>query len=48
MINGFNLLTANMDLDHIVVSTDLEAKNIKRISTENNSDHYGISCLINF
>ena len=26
MINGFNLLTANMGLDHIVVSTDLEAK----------------------
>ena len=48
MMNGFNLLTANMGLDHIVVSTDLEAKSIKRILTENNSDHDGISCLINF
>ncbi len=48
MIDGFNLLTTNMGLMHIVSSTDLEAESIKRISTDNNSDHDGISCLINF
>ena len=47
MIDEFNLLTTNMGLMHIVSSTDLEAENIKRISTDNNSDHDGISCLIN-
>ena len=46
MINGFNLLTTNMGLIHIVVSNDLSAENLKRIATENNSDHDGISCSI--
>ena len=48
MIDGFKLLTTNMGLIHIVISTDLYAENIQRISTEKNSDHDGISCLINF
>jgi len=47
MINGFNLLTTNMGLIHIVISSDLNAESIKRIATGNNSDHDGISCLIN-
>ena len=46
MIDGFNLLTTNMGLIHIVVSNDLSAENLKRIATENNSDHDGISCSI--
>ena len=48
MIDRFNLLTTNMGLIHIVSSTDLEAESIKRISTENNSEHDGVICLINF
>ena len=48
MIEGFNLLTTNMGLIHIVISSDLNAESIKRIATDNNSDHDGISCLINF
>ena len=48
MIDGFNLLTTNMGLIHIVISTDLIAESIEKIATENNSDHDGISCLINF
>ena len=47
-IDGFNLLTTNMGLMHIVSSKDLKAESVKRISTDNNSDHDGISCLINF
>ena len=47
MIDGFNLLTTNMGLIHIVISSDLNAESIKRIATNNNSDHDGISCLIN-
>ena len=46
MIDGFNLLTTNMGLVHIVISTDLNAESIQRIATENNSDHDGINCLI--
>ena len=48
MIDGFNLLTTNMGLIHIVISNDLEAESVKRISTENNSDHDGIHCSIKF
>ena len=48
MIDGFNLLTTNMGLIHIVISSDLNADSIKRIATGNNSDHDGISCLIDF
>jgi len=48
MIDGFNLLTTNMGLIHIVISSDLNAESIKKIATGNNSDHDGISCLINF
>ena len=48
LIDGFNLLTANMGLDHIVISNDLKAENVKRITTGNNSDHDGISCSIKF
>ena len=48
MIDGFNLLTANMGLLHIVSSTDLDVENIQRIATENNSDHDGINCSIDF
>ena len=48
MIDGFNLLTTNMGLIHILISNDLKAESVKRISTENSSDHDGISCLVNF
>ena len=48
MIDGFNLLTTNMGLIHIVISTDLIAENIENIATENNSDHDGINCSIRF
>ena len=48
MIDGFNLLTTNMGLIHIVSSTDLDVENIQRIATENNSDHDGINCSIKF
>ena len=48
MIDRFNLLTTNMGLIHIVISTDLIAESIEKIATENNSDHDGISCLVNF
>ena len=48
MIDGFNLLTTNMGLDHIVISNDLIAESIKRIATGTNSDHDGISCSIKF
>ena len=48
MIDGFNLLTTNMGLIHIVISTDLIAENIENIATENNSDHDGINCSIKF
>ncbi|MDC3171001.1 endonuclease/exonuclease/phosphatase family protein [Prochlorococcus sp. AH-716-E13] len=48
MIDGFKLLTTNMGLIHIVISTDLDAENIQRIATENNSDHDGINCSIKF
>ena len=48
LIEGFNLLTTNMGLDHIVISNDLIAKSIKRIATGTNSDHDGISCSIKF
>ena len=46
MIDGFNLLTTNMGLIHIVISNDLKAESVKRISTKNNSDHDGIICTI--
>ncbi len=46
MIYGFKLLTTNMGLIHIVISTDLNAETIETIATENNSDHDGINCLI--
>ena len=48
MIDGFNLLTTNMGLIHIVISTDLIAESIEKIATKNNSDHDGINCLIKF
>ena len=48
MIDGFNLLTTNMGLIHVVISTDLIAESIKTIATENNSDHDGINCSIKF
>ena len=48
MIDGFNLLTTNMGLVHIVISTDLNAESIQKIATENNSDHDGISYSIKF
>ena len=48
MIDGFNLLTLNMGLIHIVISTDLKAESLQRIATDNNSDHDGISCSIKF
>lgn len=48
LIEGFNLLTTNMGLDHIVISNDLIAESIKRIATGTNSDHDGISCSIKF
>ena len=48
MIDGFNLLTTNMGLIHIVISNDLSAEDLKRIATEKNSDHDGISCSIKY
>jgi len=48
MIDGFNLLTTNMDLLHIVISNDLKAESVKKIAAEGNSDHDGISCSIDF
>ena len=48
MIDGFNLFTLNMCFIHIVISNDLSSYSIQRIETENNSDHDGIGCLINF
>ena len=48
MIDGFNLLTSNMGLIHIVISNDLKAESIQKIATENNSDHDGINCSIKF
>ena len=48
MIDGFNLLTTNMGLLHIVISTDLKAEIIKKVATEDNSDHDGINCSIKF
>ena len=46
MIDGFNLLTTNMGLLHIVISNDLKAESVKQISTGDNSDHDGIICSI--
>ena len=48
MIDGLNLLTTNMGLIQIVISTDLIAKSIKKIAIENNSDHDGINCSSKF
>ena len=48
MIDGFNLLTTNMGLIQIFFSTDLSSENLKRIETENNSGHDGISYSIKF
>ena len=48
MINGFNLLTSNMGVIHIVISNDLKAERIQKIATENNSDHDGVNCSIKF
>ena len=48
MIDGFNLLTTNMGLIHIVISTDLIAESIEKIATKNYSDHDGINCSIKF
>ena len=48
LIDGFNLLTTNMGLDHIVISNDLKAESVKKIATGENSDHDGISCSIKF
>ena len=48
MIDGFNLLTSNIGLIHIVISNDLKAESIQKIATENNSDHDGINCSIKF
>ncbi len=48
MIDGFNLLTTNMGLIHIVISTDLKAESLQKISSDNNSDHDGINCSIKF
>ena len=48
MIDGFNLLTTNMGLLHIVISNDLEAESVKKIATGDNSDHYGINCSVKF
>ena len=48
MIDEFNLLTTNMGLIHIVISTDLIAESIEKIATKNNSDHDGINCSIKF
>ena len=46
MIDGFNLLTLNMGLIHIVISNDLKTESIQKIATENNSDHDGINCSL--
>ena len=48
MIDEFNLLTTNMGLIHIAISTDLKADSIKKIATKNYSDHDGINCSIKF
>ena len=48
MIDGFNLLTTNMGLLHIVISNDLKAESVKKIATGDNSDHDGITCSIKF
>ena len=48
MIDGFNLLTTNMGLMHIVSSKDLKAESVQKIATRDNSDHDGISCSIDF
>tara|TARA_B100000989_G_scaffold291699_1_gene266538 strand:- start:243 stop:881 length:639 start_codon:yes stop_codon:yes gene_type:complete len=48
MIDGFNLLTTNMGLIHIVISTDLKAESLQKISSDNKSDHDGINCSIKF
>ena len=48
MIDGFNLLTSNMGLIHIVISNDLKVETIQKIAIENNSDHDGINCSIKF
>ena len=48
MIDGFNLLTSNMGLIHIVISNDLRAESIQKIATANNNDHDGINCSIRF
>ena len=48
MIDGFNLLTTNMGLIHINISTDLKPESLQKISSDNNSDHDGINCSIKF
>ena len=48
MIDGFNLLTTNMGLLHIVISNDLNAESVKKIATGDNSDHDGINCSVKF
>ena len=48
MIDGFNLLTTNMGLLHIVISNDLKAESVKKIATGDNSDHDGINCSVKF
>ena len=48
MIDGFNLLTTNMGLLHIVSSKDLKAESVKKIATGDNSDHDGINCSVKF
>ena len=48
LIEGFNLLTTDMGLDHIVISKDLKAESVKKIATWDNSDHDGITCSIKF
>ena len=35
-------------LIHIVISNDLKAESVRRISTENNSDHDGFNCSIKY
>ena len=47
-IASFEIWSENMGLIHIVISTDLIAESIKKIATENNSDHDGINCSIKF
>ena len=48
LIEGFNILTTDMGLDHIVISKDLKAESVKKIATGDNSDHDGITCSIKF